>query len=127
MTPSPSNKEERVVDAITGGEKGSKAVQLVNILRGAPEDFLTDFGRVYEMGAKKYSEGNWRKGYAWSLTLNAMARHMVAVMKGQWLDKESGLPHVCHVAWHCATLYVFKKKMLGNDDVGLDKEVPHDL
>jgi hypothetical protein len=108
--------EVRVTDPTTGGQKGRKDVELMSLLRMAPLEFLTDLGRVYEMGARKYDEDNWRRGYAWSLTLNAALRHLAAAIKGEWRDPESGLPHVVHVAWHMATLHTFEREGLGTDD-----------
>lgn len=108
--------EVRVVDAKTGGEKGSKPVQFMRLLEMAPAAFLTDLGKLYEFGATKYARDNWRKGYAWSLSYNALLRHLTATLNGEWADPESGLPHVVHVAWHCATLHTFMAEGLGTDD-----------
>lgn len=108
--------EVRVVDPNTGGEKGSKPVQFMRLLEMAPSAFLTDLGKLYEFGAAKYARDNWRKGYAWSLSYNALLRHLTATLNGEWADPESGLPHVVHVAWHCATLHTFMAEGLGTDD-----------
>lgn len=107
---------EIVVDPATGGKKGRKDIELMQVLRQCPPHFLTDLGRVYEMGAAKYGENNWRKGYAWSLNFNAMLRHLRLAMGGEWSDEESGLPHLVHVAWHCAALHEFYRAGLGTDD-----------
>lgn len=102
-----------VVDPITGGQKGQKDVQLSMV----PPKFLEDLGRIYAMGAAKYARNNWRKGYKWSLSADALYRHWLEVLKGNWLDEESGLPHVCHIAWHCATLHTFQEEGLGENDL----------
>lgn len=93
------------------------------LFRMAPAAFLTDFGGVYVMGADKYGEKNWRKGYPWSWSINAMLRHQAAMIRGEWRDTESGLPHVAHVAWHCATLHEFERLGLGVDDRCFDVTV----
>ncbi len=111
-----STDETRIVDPWTGGEKGSKPVQIMRLLEMAPTGFLTDLGKLYEFGATKYSRDNWRRGYSWSLSYNALLRHLVATLNGEWLDPESGLPHIVHVAWHCATLHTFMAEGLGTDD-----------
>lgn len=116
--------EVRVTDPTTGGQKGRKDVELMALLRMAPLEFLSDLGRVYDMGARKYDEDNWRRGYAWSLTFNAALRHLAAAISGEWLDPESGLPHVCHVAWHMATLHTFEREGLGTDDRTPRKDPP---
>lgn len=102
----------RIIDPNTGGQKEQKDVQLSML----PVEFLEDLGRVYAMGAKKYDRDNWRKGYAWSLSYDALFRHLLATLRGEWLDSESGLPHLVHVAWHCATLHTFYREHLGTDD-----------
>lgn len=110
--PLPNTQEVRITDPETGGAKGQKDVQLSMV----PVAFLEDLGRVYAMGAAKYGRHNWRKGYAWSLNYDAMLRHLLASMRGEWVDEESGLPHVVHVAWHCAALHTFEAEGLGTDD-----------
>jgi hypothetical protein len=104
--------EKRVVDAKTGGAKGQKDAWLSLI----PPSFKYWLSRVYKMGAEKYSRDNYLRGYNWSLSLDAMQRHIDAVLNGQWEDEESGLPHLAHAAWHCATLIVYKENGLGTDD-----------
>ncbi len=108
--------EVRTVDPVTGGEKGSKPIQLMPLLEMCPPAFLTDLGKLYAFGADKYAPDNWRKGYAWSLTFNALLRHLQLTLQGEWVDPESGLPHLVHVAWHCATLHTFEREHLGTDD-----------
>lgn len=108
--------EVRVVDA-TGGAKGSKPQQVGQI----PPRFLLALGQVYALGAAKYPDEapgrpNWSLGYAWSLSYNALHRHLAACWGGEWIDPEDGLPHVVKVAWHAATLYTFHEQGLGVDD-----------
>lgn len=102
-----------VVDPNTGGMKGQKHSQLSM----APAAFLEELGVLYGLGAKKYARNNWRQGYKWSLTADALYRHWLAVMSGEWEDPESGLPHVIHIAWHCATLHTFYEEGLGENDL----------
>lgn len=108
----PNTLEFRVTDPETGGQKGQKDIQLSML----PIPFIEDLGRLYAMGAAKYDRDNWRKGYRWSLSYDALLRHLLATMRGEWFDPESGLPHVVHVAWHCATLHTFYREGLGTDD-----------
>lgn len=109
--------ETRIVDPSTGGAKGQKDVQMSMV----PPKFLEDLGRLYAFGAKKYDRNNWKRGYKWSLTVDALFRHLFAVLKGEWVDKETGLPHIVAVGWHCIALYTFYNDQLGTDDVGIDR------
>lgn len=100
------------VTSETGGQKGKKpqAVALI------PPEAILALSEVYGMGAEKYDDHNYLKGYDWSLSFSSLFRHALAAANGDWLDEESGLPHVMHAAWHCFCLFMFEKHGLGNDD-----------
>lgn len=102
----------RIVDPTTGGEKDQKDVQL----HALPWEALGPLGRVYSHGAVKYADYNFRKGYAWSLSFDAMLRHLFAFWSGEDIDPESGLPHISHAAWHALTLSLFSEANKGTDD-----------
>lgn len=57
---------------------------------------LEDLGMVLKHGVAKYGEHNWRGGIAWSRLIGASLRHLLAFMRGEDLDPESGLSHVSH-------------------------------
>lgn len=104
--------EVRVTDPKTGGQKGQKESQL-----GAIDPLaLTELGKVAGFGARKYERANFLKGYAWSLTLDALFRHLLALAAGEDRDPESGHLHASHAMWHCATLTSFTLRGLGTDD-----------
>lgn len=105
-------KETRITDPKTGGEKGQKDARLGSI----DPSCLMDLGRVAGFGEAKYARLNYAKGYAWSLSYDALQRHLHAFWGGENLDPESGLPHLAHAAWHCFTLLFFVKRSLGTDD-----------
>lgn len=111
LWPGPA-EEVRVVDPRTGGEKGQKLAQLGAMDPAA----LLKLAAVAGFGGQKYARYNFAKGYAWSLSFDAMARHMLAFWNGENLDPESGLPHVLHAAWHGLTLACFLERGLGTDD-----------
>lgn len=92
--------ETRVVNETTGGAKGSKPSQLA----WAPPHAMLVLGEVYGYGAEKYDAHNYRRGYAWSLSLNALLRHYWLFVGGEDNDAESGLPHMAHCAWHALNL-----------------------
>ena len=97
--------EVRVTDPKTGGQKGQKDARFDLI----PTEPLRYLALVYGMGAKKYADDNWRKGYDWKLSYGAMQRHLNAFWGGEDMDPESGLPHLGHAMWHCATLLWFSE------------------
>jgi hypothetical protein len=104
--------EVRVTDTKTGGQKGSKLPQLGAIEAQA----ILELARVAGMGAEKYSRHNFLKGFAWSLSSDALDRHLLWWKSGEDLDSESGLHHLAHAAWHCLALISFHIHGLGTDD-----------
>lgn len=64
-------------------------------------------GQVLAHGAAKYAPDNWRHvdGWRWRYTAAAL-RHLVAFMRGERLDPESGLPHLGHAA--CCVLFLLE-------------------
>jgi hypothetical protein len=53
---------------------------------------------VMEMGAKKYSPNNWRKGYVDKFSAaDSLYRHLREVIIGNPTDEESGLSHMGHI------------------------------
>jgi hypothetical protein len=87
----------------TGGQKGSKPEQYSMI----PVAALAEVARVYAYGADKYDRDNWRRGYAWSLSYDALQRHVNAFWGGQDFDEESGIHHLAHAAFHIFTLMTY--------------------
>lgn len=52
---------------------------------------------VLTFGAKKYAADNWRGGINNSRLIASLLRHLFAIMRGEMVDPESGLPHIDHV------------------------------
>lgn len=52
---------------------------------------------VLTFGAKKYAADNWRGGINNSRLIASLLRHLFAIMRGELVDPESGLPHIDHV------------------------------
>lgn len=108
----PATDEIRIVDPKTGGEKGQKPCQM-----GALDPrSLKEVGNVAGFGAYKYARYNFAKGYAWSLSYDAIQRHLMAFWDGENVDPESGCCHLAHAAWHCLTLMTFLFRDRGTDD-----------
>lgn len=104
--------EVRITDPVTGGQKGQKLSQLGAVDPRA----LLAVGEVAGFGAQKYARYNFAKGYKWSLSYDAMQRHLQAFWDGQDNDTESGLSHLAHAAWHCLALLSFVARGRGTDD-----------
>lgn len=104
--------ETKVIDPNTGGAKGQKQAQLGAV---DPEAVLA-VAEVAGFGGQKYARYNFAKGYAWSLSFDAMMRHALLFWGGEDVDQESGLPHMAHAGWHCLALLCFAGRNLGTDD-----------
>jgi len=105
--------EIRVVDPKTGGQKGSKLARFSLI----PRDFLWALAEHYGRGARKYEDRNWEKGYRWSLSVDALDRHLSLWLLGEDNDPETGSSHLVAVAWHAVALWWWHRRGLGTNDV----------
>ena len=104
--------ETRIVDPTTGGEKGAKLAEL-----GAVDPVaLHRLAEVAGYGGQKYARGNFMKGFRWSLSYDALQRHLGSFWSGEQNDPESGLPHLAHAMWHCGALISFSERGIGTDD-----------
>lgn len=83
-----------------------------------PPDIIFAIARVREYGNKKYPEGgkdNW-KNVEPERYMDAMYRHMLAYIEDpSGRDKESGLPHLWHLACNAAFLCTFNKEVFHDD------------
>ena len=112
-----------VQDALTGGKKGR------NLLRYGliPWQPLRALARHYGIGAFKYEDDNWRKGYDWSLSFDACLRHLEAWRSGEsttvefvakdGVEYQFTTHHLIAAAWQIFTLYCFERWGIGKDDV----------
>ena len=108
----PLVKEIRIRDPKTGGEKGSKLACFSHMPAGALHELAEHYGK----GARKYSAHNFRKGYKWSLSFDAMMRHAWAWQGGEDIDEETGSNHMTAVAWHALALLSFIQEHPEMDD-----------
>jgi hypothetical protein len=92
--------EVRSVNALTGGEKGVKPARF-DLLPVGP---LTQVATHYGIGAEKYEDRNWEKGYEWSKSFAAMQRHAWAFWGGEDIDPETGSPHLAAVVFHALAM-----------------------
>lgn len=106
------SSEERIIDPVTGGEKGQKLERYDLI----PVQALAEVARVYGKGAQKYAERNWERSYAWSLSYGAMLRHANQFWGGESTDAESQRQHLGAVIFHAMALMEFDRLGIGTDD-----------
>jgi len=73
-----------------------------------PEGLL-DLARVSAFGAAKYGHSNWKLVSDGSTRYwDAALRHLLAA-QSEWLDSDSGLPHLAHAAWNCLATLFFRR------------------
>lgn len=71
-------------------DQGKPSISLI------PAESLELTAHALTFGAAKYGRWNYREGIAHSRMLDAAFRHLLAEMRGESLDPESGLPHIAH-------------------------------
>ena len=124
----------------TGGQKGVK-LQRFDLIPVGP---LKELAEHYGVGASKYANHQWRKGYEWSKSYAALMRHLTAFWAGfdydvcsndpegcQHVDDKgepftalredacfnhTGSHHMAAVAWHAFCLLEFKDEHPDHDD-----------
>lgn len=112
-TPTPGSSEVRVVSS-TGGAKGTKEARFSLV----PPGPLWELSVLYGRGGIKYAPGeNWKRGYPWSLSYDALKRHLdLWWSREQDHDAEMGVKHLICVAWHAFNLAWFMENRPQFDD-----------
>ena len=100
-----------VTDPDTGGKKGT-ALARFDLIPAHP---LWELAELYGIGARKYEDRNWERGYAWSLSFAALMRHAWQFWNGEDRDPEGQL-HLASVAWHALSLMEFMRTHPELDD-----------
>jgi hypothetical protein len=77
---------------------------------------LNEIVKVYNYGAMKYDDNNWRHGMKWGKLFGALMRHAWKWWRGETWDPESGLHHLAHTAWQCLALMEYERCKIGEDD-----------
>ena len=72
---------------------------------------------VFHYGAQKYAAWNWTKGMSWSVVKACYLRHMYAIINGEEIDEESGLPHIGHAMCNLVMLCYFVDNYPQGDDL----------
>lgn len=80
-----------------------------------PLEEIEDIVRVYHVGAKKYADNSWkdipdgfRRYYA------AAQRHLMAYMKGERVDPDTGCFHLAQYAWNAIAMLHYDKHNKGH-------------
>lgn len=66
--------------------------------------WLEEVARVMTFGAKKYADNNWRSGIRLSRLIGAAFRHLLAILRGEDIDPESGFSHSAHLS--CCAMFI---------------------
>ena len=96
------------------GAKLDAGKNRLSLVLGGFADSLWDVGSVGTFGAKKYTDNGWKEvPDAKSRYLDAMYRHLLKHEKGEFLDADSGLPHLAHAAWNVLAVLQLTKNESG--------------
>ncbi len=82
---------------------------------------------LYGVGARKYADRNWEKGYDWSLSVRAIMSHLVAWVMGEDRDPETKAHHMAAVRFHAAALYRFSREHPELDNVRMNMAILDEL
>ena len=98
------------------GDKGSKLAQMAD----TPASVLLELMEHSGKGREKYPGNdrgpNYSLGYKWSLSYNAMMRHILQFWGGEDIDAETGSKHMIAAAWHALCLAYFMDAHQDKDD-----------
>lgn len=73
-------------------DQGKPSISLI------PSEAIEDIAKALTYGAKKYGVYQFRKGLAHTRLIDAAQRHILAHLKGEDIDSESGNTHISHAA-----------------------------
>jgi hypothetical protein len=115
----PSEKQldelaEVINDKVDGGgqrdDSGKFRMDLV------PSSMIYAMAKVMEVGSKKYSVHNWRRGMKWSKPYSFLMRHMQKWNDCEDLDSETNLSHLYHALANIAMLIEYETTCPELDD-----------
>lgn len=81
-----------------------------------PAGPLAALAAVYTMGAKKYEDRNWEKGFKYGRVMRAAMQHLQLWWACEETDPESGLSHLAHATWNLMALQELEKTHPELDD-----------
>lgn len=100
-------------ETVSGGIKHDSGKPRLELL---PSEALEEIAKVLTFGAEKYDDWNWAKGFKYSRLLGALLRHVLAFMRGEDKDPETGLSHLAHAGANIVFLLYHIKVGVGEDD-----------
>lgn len=69
---------------------------------------LRRLATLYTRGAEKYSPQGWKSvKNGEERYLDALMRHLEAYREGEWMDQDTGVPHIINVAWNAFAICWF--------------------
>lgn len=75
---------------------------------------IEDIAKLYTIGAEKYADNSWKEiENGFERYRAALLRHMIAYMKGERFDDETGINHITAVAWNAIAMLWFDKQGKG--------------
>lgn len=98
------------------GRWQARVGDLLEVLHALGVGGWEECAQVFDYGRRKYKAWNWAKGMAWSVPLACAARHLMAMLRGEENDPESGLPHRGHVFCNIVMLMTFAVTFVEGDD-----------
>lgn len=92
---------------------------------------IEDIAKLYTIGAEKYADNSWKEvENGFERYRAALLRHMIAYMKGERFDGETGINHITAVAWNAIAMLWFDKQgkglFEGKCDGWVEPEAAHD-
>lgn len=100
------------------GHKDEGKVQFQYILA---MPFFDEVAKVGTFGAAKYGQWNYKAGMPWMKLCGSMSRHLIAFIRGENNDTESGLSHLAHLAYDAAMVYSYIGRHDSLDDRWRDR------
>ncbi|CAB4200404.1 hypothetical protein UFOVP1351_40 [uncultured Caudovirales phage] len=113
---------KRRFELVTESTPAAQSVQGVKHDAGKPPISLIPaeaiFGeaKVFAFGAGKYGKHNFRLGMDHTRVLDAAMRHILAIVRGEDVDPESGEPHWAHARCCLAMYAYYQTNSVGTDD-----------
>ena len=72
-----------------------------------PSEPIEALAAILTFGSKKYDDNNWMEGLSFREVYAAMLRHLLAYRRGEYIDHESGHPHLDHAFCNLAFLIYY--------------------
>lgn len=110
--PSSSTSDRGIGEEGRAGNLGTVAGRAdagKRILHTIDPNMLIAWGNVLAFGAQKYHQRNFLKapGMAWGRVYDSLQGHLQKFWGGEWLDDESGYPHLAHVLCNLQFLWTY--------------------